>query len=331
MVIVDLVHGPGNSGGRLFQDEDGERLLTVALSRAEGKLIVVGDRDMPTTGLSRRTVDVLNSIRRLRTVGPSRPWRQERPNGFAIEIAPGLPAAGNVSAEELVAAWLPKALPERLRHLDGPHAQIGPAGHAVWVSNAGVVGLHSFTMQTIGTFVVTRAPRFADALSDALSGMPLTRGAAQTPAGVRAPRAARHDSCARCDGHVLPTRASRYSVELECSSCQNTRRATPRELQAWLQAVGPRCPSCRAALALRSSEYGKFFGCTRYPDCDSTLNLDALCDAALNPDPPPAVERTISKRSKRELSVDEVACPSCHLLKPVRLFPKDSTVCVDCR
>ena len=31
--------------------------------------------------------------------------------------------------------------------------------------------------------------------------------------------------------------------------------------------VGPRCPKCGAPMALRSGPYGKFYGCTRYPQC----------------------------------------------------------------
>lgn len=34
------------------------------------------------------------------------------------------------------------------------------------------------------------------------------------------------------------------------------------------------CPECGADMVLRNSRYGKFFGCSRWPDCDATHGAD---------------------------------------------------------
>ena len=44
------------------------------------------------------------------------------------------------------------------------------------------------------------------------------------------------------------------------------------------------CPGCREGyLQERSGKYGKFYGCTRYPDCRTTLN-DYELGQLLDPD-----------------------------------------------
>lgn len=68
LLIFDLVDARNMKVGRLFWQEEGERLVNVAISRATGKLIIVGDIKALTEGnssnnLSFRTRSVLNLVK----------------------------------------------------------------------------------------------------------------------------------------------------------------------------------------------------------------------------------------------------------------------------
>ena len=36
----------------------------------------------------------------------------------------------------------------------------------------------------------------------------------------------------------------------------------------------PNCPTCGAPMKIRSGGYGEFWGCSKYPDCTTTVNLN---------------------------------------------------------
>lgn len=36
------------------------------------------------------------------------------------------------------------------------------------------------------------------------------------------------------------------------------------------------CPECGAPMRYRDGEYGSFFGCSRYPDCEATMEAEAV-------------------------------------------------------
>lgn len=44
-------------------------------------------------------------------------------------------------------------------------------------------------------------------------------------------------------------------------------------LDDWKTSV-EECPKCGSVMMLRDGEYGEFYGCTAYPDCDATLQAD---------------------------------------------------------
>lgn len=336
-IVLDLVDGTGRDAGMPFRGTSGERLLTVGLSRAQGKLIVVGDATMPTTSLTRATVSVLTAVRQAKRAVMSMPTTVQAKGRFAVSLSAGIDATTrDLAAGRIVAAWLPDVIPPSLRHLDGAHAERWPSGHAAWLDRDGAVGIIATTNAgRMTSLLVDGASRFAEALADAITGSPLTRrGAARAGSHETPTRAARHDQCSRCSsGLVIPDEATRYAIELRCTTCHGSRRATQREISAWLRAVGPACPSCRSAMALRKSDYGPFFGCTDYPACDGLLPLDALCEAALHPDPPPPVARSIPvtprKRTAPAVSIDRLLCSRCFLSKPSSQF-KRGDVCIDC-
>jgi len=49
------------------------------------------------------------------------------------------------------------------------------------------------------------------------------------------------------------------------------------------EALDERCPKCAQPLSIRLGRRGKFIGCTAYPECDYTRNLDDKADAATEP------------------------------------------------
>lgn len=336
-VILDLVDGTGRDTGMPFRGTSGERLLTVGLSRAQGKLIVVGDsRILDAGSLSRRSAAALSAVRQHKRSTMPRPSTVTAHNGFTARFETDLPSAvRNLRSEQLVTAWLPDSLPANLRHLDGPHSESWRGGHAGWLDTDGILGLHTFSGPTVTSVILRGCSRFAEALADAVTGSPLTRRAAARQGKDEAPtRAARHDRCNRCgSGSVIPYEATPYSVDLRCSSCHATRRASDREIGAWIRDVGPSCPHCRSAMALRKSQRRSFFGCTRYPHCEGIHALGALCDAALRPDPPPAVARPAPATQAARLArtaIDRRVCSRCFLTKPTSQFT-GGDVCVDCQ
>jgi AAA domain len=339
VVIVDLVDLSGTKVGQPFKGAAGERLLTVGLSRAQGKLVVVGASSMPTVDLSRRSVNALASVRQSKKAIVERPTVVHGADGFTASFQRGVPSGvTSIGVDDVAAAWFPLPIPKALRHLDGAPAAPWEGGHAGWVTTRGEVGLHAEGGAEGTTFRLSKAPRFAEALSDAVTGAPLTRGAARrAAAGEAPPRVVRHDLCGRCGGAALPGSATRYSVELECSKCHGTRRASDREIQAWLRQVGPRCPKCRSGMRLISgprAPHGPFFGCSKYPDCDGLLRLDDLITAAMNPDPPPPEPEVSNKRSTTKKpavsNLDRRTCESCFLSKSSALFDEGSAICRDC-
>ena len=72
------------------------------------------------------------------------------------------------------------------------------------------------------------------------------------------------DSLAECE---FSKRAAKEARELR--EKYNNLPSRPRPLKEH----GPPCPRCGAKLALRESEYGPFWGCSTYPQCNGKLSL----------------------------------------------------------
>ena len=66
------------------------------------------------------------------------------------------------------------------------------------------------------------------------------------------------------------------------------------------------CPECGAPMAHRDGKYGEFFGCTRYPKCDATLDGDADTES-VDTDDAPMVMRTEKVVARDELDAETVA------------------------
>lgn len=40
----------------------------------------------------------------------------------------------------------------------------------------------------------------------------------------------------------------------------------------------PKCPTCGSSMVKRNGPYGEFLGCSRYPDCETTVSLADVDD-----------------------------------------------------
>ncbi len=65
---------------------------------------------------------------------------------------------------------------------------------------------------------------------------------------------------------------------------------------------GPRCGECGAVMVLRPSRFGRFFGCSRWPECDGTHGAHALSGEPLGT---PADKATRQARQEAHLAFDQ--------------------------
>lgn len=56
-------------------------------------------------------------------------------------------------------------------------------------------------------------------------------------------------------------------------------------------AESPKCPKCGSDMVLREGYRGKFYGCSKYPDCKGTANYDGPQDPPKAPQGPQAQEK----------------------------------------
>jgi DNA topoisomerase-1 len=96
-----------------------------------------------------------------------------------------------------------------------------------------------------------------------------------------------------------------------------------------IEAQGRSCPKCGAAMELRQGRFGRFYGCTRYPECKTTEPVSTGV-------PCPLCGRDIVERyakSKRKVFYGCQGYPDCKFAvnsRPVKLCPKcDAGVLVE--
>lgn len=95
------------------------------------------------------------------------------------------------------------------------------------------------------------------------------------------------------------------------------------------------CPKCNAPLSIRLGRHGKFIGCTNYPDCDYTRDLNADKAEAEAPqevgrDCPECGSPLIFKRGRYGKFIGCSGYPKCRYIEPLEK-PKDTGVtCPKC-
>ncbi len=95
------------------------------------------------------------------------------------------------------------------------------------------------------------------------------------------------------------------------------------------------CPKCGSPLSIRLGRNGRFIGCTSYPDCDYTRNLDDDANAPLEPEKvgracPECGEDLVIKQGRYGKFIGCSGYPKCRHIEPLEK-PKDTGVkCPKC-
>ncbi len=109
------------------------------------------------------------------------------------------------------------------------------------------------------------------------------RAVRQRPEGGRDRRcSADAEKCPVC-GKPLVERYSRFGKFFGCSrlsgvqvhQAQHDGRGRSRERTAASKPTGMNCPNCGKPMVQRMGQRGPFLGCSGYPECKTTMNLDA--------------------------------------------------------
>ncbi len=94
------------------------------------------------------------------------------------------------------------------------------------------------------------------------------------------------EACPKC-GKPLSLRLGRYSRFIGCTAypeCDYTRSVDEDKAAGDASAEvveGRTCPQCQGALQLRTGRYGKFIGCSHYPDCKFIESLNKPQDTGV--------------------------------------------------
>ena len=116
------------------------------------------------------------------------------------------------------------------------------------------------------------------------------------------------------------------------------KEATVQRKDVTQEAIDEKCPECSSPLSIRLGRNGRFIGCTNYPDCSYTRNLNE--DGAGSGDEPEVIEgRTcpscdsplVFKTGKYGKFIGCSAYPKCKHIEPLEK-PMDTTVeCPQCK
>ena len=99
--------------------------------------------------------------------------------------------------------------------------------------------------------------------------------------------------------------------------------------------IDEKCPKCGGQLAIRLGRNGRFIGCTNYPECDYTRNLDDDASAGIEPekvgrDCPKCGSELVFKQGRYGKFIGCSAYPKCRFIEPLEK-PKDTGVkCPKC-
>ena len=115
------------------------------------------------------------------------------------------------------------------------------------------------------------------------------------------------------------------------------KEATVQRKDVTQEAIDEKCPECSSPLSIRLGRNGRFIGCTNYPDCSYTRNLNE--DGASSDEPEVLEGRTcpscesplVFKRGKYGKFIGCSAYPKCKHIEPLEK-PMDTTVeCPQCK
>lgn len=147
-------------------------------------------------------------------------------------------------------------------------------GQVVWFGSLNPL---SHTARTDEIMMRALAPGFASEIARQIAVRTVRRDGGGESAAVQG----ENPRCGKCGGQTFyfwSIRRQRpfFACEAECDWLQDaTSTATgrhPRQPTDDLPAVGPPCPKCGQVTRRRQGRHGSFYGCSRYPKCDGTIN-----------------------------------------------------------
>ncbi|HET9122217.1 MAG TPA: topoisomerase DNA-binding C4 zinc finger domain-containing protein, partial [Acidiferrobacteraceae bacterium] len=102
-----------------------------------------------------------------------------------------------------------------------------------------------------------------------------------------------------------------------------------------LEVLDEQCPKCQAALAKRLGRNGYFIGCTAYPECDYTRNVDEAAGQeepqVLEDRPCPECQRPlVVKRGRYGKFVGCSGYPECRHMEPLEKPADTGVACPEC-
>lgn len=104
------------------------------------------------------------------------------------------------------------------------------------------------------------------------------------------------------------------------------------------EAIDEKCPKCEKPLAIRLGRRGRFIGCTGYPDCDYTRNVDGEKNAP--EEPPEIIEDRNCPKCDSQLQVRHgrfgkfIGCtgyPKCKFIEPLEKPEETEVTCPECK
>ncbi len=102
------------------------------------------------------------------------------------------------------------------------------------------------------------------------------------------------------------------------------------------EAMDEACPQCGKPLSIRLGRHGRFIGCTNYPECDYTRDLNSDGQAAAEPETvegrtcPECGSDLIIKRGKYGKFIGCSGYPKCRFIEPLEKPRDTGVICPQC-
>lgn len=100
--------------------------------------------------------------------------------------------------------------------------------------------------------------------------------------------------------------------------------------------IDEKCPKCGKQLAIRLGKRGRFIGCTGYPECDYTRNLDGTDNQAAEPEViegrtcPKCGSALVKKRGRYGEFIGCSSYPECNFMEPLNKPTDTGVTCPVC-
>jgi len=117
----------------------------------------------------------------------------------------------------------------------------------------------------------------------------------------------------------------------------NTIEATVQRKDVTHESMDEKCPKCGKLLSIRLGKRGRFVGCTGYPECDYTRNLDDEAGASNEPEIvpdrkcPQCESALVIKRGKYGKFIGCSSYPKCKFIEPLEKPADLGIECPECK